>query len=156
MGKQQHALLSACDKTDLEILATSLIDLGFSLIASGGTADYLVQNGFAPAAGGFPHLDLIYIEMFPTIDAARKPEVNWESILKMVDIDGPTMINLAAKSGQIVLCDKSQWQPTIDWLKNGQPDKEEYLRGLAIMAYYATGEYYSSAGRYLAMVQFSH
>ena len=42
-----RALLSAYDKTGLPALAAGLVDLGWDLVASGGTARVLAGNGIA-------------------------------------------------------------------------------------------------------------
>ena len=39
-----RALISCYDKTGLEELARGLADLGFELVASGGTADFLERE----------------------------------------------------------------------------------------------------------------
>jgi len=40
-----RALISTYDKTGLDVFATGLADLGFELVASGGTADFLDELG---------------------------------------------------------------------------------------------------------------
>ncbi|HEV8114710.1 MAG TPA: bifunctional phosphoribosylaminoimidazolecarboxamide formyltransferase/IMP cyclohydrolase PurH, partial [Acidimicrobiales bacterium] len=42
-----RALLSAYDKTGLPALAAGLVDLGWDLVASGGTARALAEHGIA-------------------------------------------------------------------------------------------------------------
>ncbi|HEY2373413.1 MAG TPA: bifunctional phosphoribosylaminoimidazolecarboxamide formyltransferase/IMP cyclohydrolase [Gaiellaceae bacterium] len=55
-----RALISTYDKTGLDVFATGLADLGFELVASGGTADFLAELG----------LDVTRVE-----DVTRFPEM---------------------------------------------------------------------------------
>ena len=47
MKREKNALLSVSDKTGLIEFAKQLVDMGFRLIASGGTAKYLQENALA-------------------------------------------------------------------------------------------------------------
>ena len=47
MTKVERALISVFDKTELDMLARGLADLGVELVASGGTASYIAELGLA-------------------------------------------------------------------------------------------------------------
>ena len=103
------------------------------------------------AAMNIPKISLVCVDLYPTHIAANAPDATWGSIIEMVDIGGPAMLNAAAKACEnvIVLGDKADWQSTLDWLKAGEPHAVEYRQLLAVHALQMTGAYYTNGARYL-------
>ncbi len=60
MTKKRYALLSVSDKTNLEKVAKTIVDRGFTLLSTGGTYDYLKQFKFPVTTiesyTGFPEM----------------------------------------------------------------------------------------------------
>jgi len=198
--KTRWALLSVYEKEGIVEFAKQLIALGFSILASGGTAktliaaDVLVKDVSELVGGkailghrvvtlsrevhagllaryidvdlkemealGLPYTDLVCVDLYPLQAEIDKPDSTPASVIEMTDIGGPTMIRSAAKGRRIVICDPADRTPVIDWLKNGEPDKETYLNNLAAKGefviakyclvsamYHGQGEYDGAIGR---------
>ncbi|MEX2052376.1 MAG: hypothetical protein WD991_01615, partial [Candidatus Paceibacterota bacterium] len=76
-----------------------------------------------------------------------------EDVIEKTDIGGPTMIRSAAKGGRIAVCDITDREKVIEWLRGGEQNKEEFLSNLyakaeAIISHYTavSSEYHSKGG----------
>ena len=102
-----------------------------------------------------PWIDLVCVDLYPlseeiekvnseqwTVDSAR------DAVLEKTDIGGPTMIRSAAKGRRIVVCDPSDRGRVIEWLKNGEKNREEFITSLAAKAEFVVADYALTSARY--------
>ncbi len=182
--------------------AEELVNLGFKIIASGGTAKELSAGGIevtdvATMVGGgpilghrvvtlsreihagllardtkedrselerlkIPWIDLVYVDLYPLQSAIEEvtsaskelpptPSLEKrgsEAILEKTDIGGPTMLRSAAKGRRIVIADTADRFKVIEWLKFGEPDKENFISSLAAKAEMVVANYALASARY--------
>lgn len=195
-NQQKIALISVYDKEGIDDFAKNLVELGWKIISSGGTAKYLTEAGVAntdvaeitgmnpilshrvatlhPKIHGgllalntpehlaeldkyeIPWIDLVCNDFYPLEKETSNPEATRDSVIEKTDIGGPTLVRSAAKGGRIVICDKEDRAEVIKWLKDGEPDRENFLNDLrakaeamvsrycAISAEYHSGQKYKS------------
>ncbi len=148
-----NALISVSDKTNLAEFAKELIDLGWNIYATEGTAKYLISNGIPtkrlseitglkeskqiktlhPAV-----FERIYSGFFGIV-VVNLYEVNE---IEDVDIGGVALLRASAKNYQKVLpiCKPSQYKEVIGKLKSDSIDEDFRIR-LAIEAFEYIVEY---------------
>ncbi len=188
MNRQKTALISVYDKTGIESFAKSLVDLGWKIISSGGTAKYLLDKGIVvtdvaevtglpPILGhrvvtlhpkihggllaldtpehlaelekyNIPFIDLVCCDLYPLEEETKNPNATRESVIEKTDIGGPTMLRSAAKGRRIVVCDVPDREKVIEWLKAGEPDRENFINNLAAKAEAVIARYCSISGAY--------
>ena len=203
------ALISVYNKEGIVEFAKELADLGFKILASGGTAKELSAAGIevtdvASLVGGgailghrvvtlsrevhagllardndedrselkklnIPFIDLVCVDLYPLQDEiakwhqktlTRRPSGDTLSqgergeeisaVIEKTDIGGPTMLRSAAKGRRIVVCDPDDRIKIIDWLKNGQPDKEFIINKYCAKAEFIVADYALASARYLS------
>ena len=105
---------------------------------------------------GVPRIDLVYVDLYPLRDEARKPEATPESVLEVTDVGGPALLRSAAKGRRLVIVDGYGIAQVCAFL-NGNRDfgmaiKNEYdfRLSLACRAERAVGEYCSASADFLA------
>ena len=187
-NRQKVALISVYNKTGIENFAKSLVDLGWKIISSGGTAKHLLEaeikvTDVADITGmqailshrvvtlhpkihggllalntpehlaelekyDIPWIDMVCADFYPLEKEIDNPSASRESVLEKTDIGGPAMIRSGAKGGRIVVCDVSDRTRVIEWLKNGEPDREKFLNHLAAKAEATISRYCSLSGEY--------
>jgi len=98
---------------------------------------------------GIPWIDLVCVDLYPLQDEIRSPKATRESVIEKTDIGGPTLLRSAAKGGRIVVCNSSDRAKVLGWLKQGQPDKENFLSDLAAKAEAVVANYCLESARYL-------
>jgi phosphoribosylaminoimidazolecarboxamide formyltransferase / IMP cyclohydrolase len=183
---KKTALLSVYDKEGIVVFASELLDLGWNIVSSGGTAKVLKEAGIPvtdvaeisklPAildhrvvtlvphihGGllateemldelkelGFPWIDLVCIDLYPLKEEIAKPEATRKSVIDKTDIGGPTLMRSAAKGERIVIVDPNDRMKVIEWLKAGQPKKDEFKRGLGAKAEGIVADYCLSSARF--------
>ncbi len=94
---------------------------------------------------GIPWIDMVCCDLYPLEDEIKKytPSVptgdrdtspyvggGREGVLEKTDIGGPTMLRSGAKGGRIVICDIEDRNKVLEWLKSGEPDREEFINKL--------------------------
>ena len=188
------ALISVYDKTGITDFAKSLVDLGWKIISSGGTAKHLLEAGIqvtdvADITGmpailshrvvtlhpkihggllalpieehlaemkkeGIPWISLVCSDLYPLEEEIKKTGSTKESVIAQTDMGGIALIRSAAKGRRIVICDPADRIKVIEWLKDGENDREEFLNNLAAKAeatasrYCGTSAEYHSLGTY--------
>jgi phosphoribosylaminoimidazolecarboxamide formyltransferase / IMP cyclohydrolase len=176
------ALLSVSDKTNIAELARGLVELGWEIVSTGGTAKFLSERkipvtpiesvtGFPEilsgrvktlhpkifggilalrddpkhqselAAQAIPKIDLVCVNFYPFMEAARKPNLTEAQLIEEIDIGGPSLVRAAAKNFQhvIVLTDPSDYETVLDELQQGGVS-EVTRRRLALKAFAKVAE----------------
>ena len=184
----KRALLSVYNKEGIEEFAKDLIDLGWEIIASEGTAKTLndanipVQDIAAIVGGnsilnhrvvtlsreihagllatnssddieelkrsGILRIDLLCVDLYPLKKEIESENSTSESVTEKTDIGGPAMLRSAAKGKRIVICDPIDRIKTIDWLKAGKPNEEDFIRELSAKAEAIVANYCLVSARY--------
>lgn len=101
---------------------------------------------------GIPRIDLVCVDMYPLGDELANPEATPETVRLKTDVGGPTMLHSAAKGRRITLSSASQRQPVLEWLRQGQPDRDRYVLELAAAAEMAAAEHVMASAQYLAKI----
>jgi phosphoribosylaminoimidazolecarboxamide formyltransferase/IMP cyclohydrolase len=196
--KQKTALISVYNKEGIVDFAKSLVDLGWKIISSGGTAKVLSEAGIQnidvaeitgmPAIlshrvvtlnhkihGGLmaldtpehraemekydiPWIDMVCVDLYPLEEEISKDGATRESVIEKTDVGGPTMIRSAQKGRRITICNIEDRDKVISWLKEGEPDREEFLNSLAAKAEMTISRYcllsseFHSHGNYTGII----
>ena len=97
---------------------------------------------------GYGSIDLVCVNLYPFSETAeRKPPVDDNELIEMIDIGGPTMIRSAAKNHKdvLVVTSPDQYQMVVDHLAHadGNPDaiSMNIRRKLALQAFQVTSRY---------------
>ncbi len=119
-----------------------------------------------------PFIDLVCCDLYPLEEEIAKytpsaqkvslgtsPYIGGgrEGVIEKTDIGGPTMIRSGAKGRRIVICDPADQKKVLEWLKAGEPEREEFLNNLAAKAeaivarYCSISSEYHSGGAYKAI-----
>lgn len=133
------------DRVELERLKIPRIDLVcVDLYPLEETITAVSSQGQEQSASPYPSV--------ATEQAADKDEAalaaDLEQVLEKTDIGGPTLLRAAAKGRRIVITEASDRQKVIEWLKNGQPEKEQFLSTLAAKAEFTVAKYALMSARY--------
>lgn len=98
---------------------------------------------------GIPFIDLVCVDLYPLEEEIEKPEATEASVIEKTDIGGPTMLHSGAKGRRILVCNPEDRKSTLDWLRNGMPDKEDTLRMMAYEAESTVAEYIRASADYI-------
>jgi phosphoribosylaminoimidazolecarboxamide formyltransferase/IMP cyclohydrolase len=171
MNKQKTALISVYNKEGIVEFAKELVQLGWKIISSGGTAKHLKDAGIEvvdvaeitnmPAIldhrvvtlhprihggllaldtpehqktlcqYGIPWIDMVCVDLYPLEDEINNPSATLGSIIDKTDIGGPTMLRAGAKGGRITICDPADRIKVVEWLKAGEPDRDNFINNLS-------------------------
>ena len=182
------ALISVYNKAGITNFAQELINLGWNIIASGGTAKTLEQANIkvtdaADFVGGeailghrvvtlsreihaallsqdtpednaelkklnIPKIDLVCVDLYPLEDEINNPSATCETVIDKTDIGGPTLIRSAAKGERIVVCDAADRGATIEWLKNGEKNKDKFISQMRAKAEGTVAKYCLESAKY--------
>lgn len=177
-----RALLSVSDKTNLDEFARGLVELGWEIVSTGGTARFLQERKIPvtpiESVTGFPEIlsgrvktlhpkifggilalrdnskhqselaaqaiqkiDLVCVNFYPFIEAAKKPNLSEAQLIEEIDIGGPSLVRAAAKNFQhvIVLTDPSDYSSVLEELRQGGIS-EMTRRHLALKAFAKVAE----------------
>jgi phosphoribosylaminoimidazolecarboxamide formyltransferase/IMP cyclohydrolase len=192
--RQKIALISVYSKEGIVDFAKSLVDLGWKIISSGGTAKVLKDAGLpiielSEVTGmppildhrvltlhpkihggllaldkpehlaelekyGISWIDLVCSDLYPLEEEVENPNATTDSVIEKTDMGGVALIRSSAKGRRITICKTSQRGKVVNWLKDGEPNKEIFLNDLAAEAdflvahYSATSAWYHSKGKY--------
>jgi phosphoribosylaminoimidazolecarboxamide formyltransferase/IMP cyclohydrolase len=81
-----------------------------------------------------PFIDLVCVDLYPLEEEILRPGATLDSVLELMDVGGPTMLSSGSKGQRIVICDPTDRQIVIDWLKAGQPENKEFRERLCAKA----------------------
>ena len=95
-----------------------------------------------------PWIDMICDDLYPLEEEIQKENATRESVREKTDIGGPAFIRSAAKGKRIVICEITDREKVIDWLKKGEPDRENFLNTLAAKAEMVVARYCALSGEY--------
>jgi phosphoribosylaminoimidazolecarboxamide formyltransferase/IMP cyclohydrolase len=95
-----------------------------------------------------PWIDLVCCDLYPLEEETKNPNATRESVIEKTDIGGPTMLRSGAKGRRITICDPADRVLVIEWLKNGEQNREEFLNNLAAKAEAVIAKYCSSSADY--------
>ncbi|OGE87627.1 MAG: hypothetical protein A3J07_02830 [Candidatus Doudnabacteria bacterium RIFCSPLOWO2_02_FULL_49_13] len=213
-----YALISVSVKDGIDQFARNLVELGFSIISSGGTYRYLKEHDIAVTsveefrqtslirrltaannakpeqeripeqnihwasqiagqhaeihgvllattamadqleALGMVRISLVCVDYYALHAELERPDATIASIIEAIDVGGPTQATAASKGGRIVVSTPEDRQETINWLRAGRPNEEEFVtRSIAKalannLAYYAPLVERLSGGDYSVLV----
>ncbi|HVX48182.1 MAG TPA: hypothetical protein VHA05_02380 [Candidatus Saccharimonadales bacterium] len=119
-------------------------------IHGGLLADDSEEDEADLAREGIPRIELVCVDMYPLEAELADPDATPESVRLKTDVGGPTMLHSAAKGRRIVVSSAEQREPVLDWLRQGQPNREQYIIDLAAAAELAAAEHIMASARYLA------
>ncbi|HEY1646115.1 MAG TPA: hypothetical protein VGF75_07195 [Candidatus Saccharimonadales bacterium] len=98
---------------------------------------------------GIPRIGLVCADMYPLEQELANPDATPESVRLKTDVGGPTMLHSAAKGRRIVLSNASQREPVLQWLRQGQPNRDQYILELAAAAELAAAEHIMASAKFL-------
>lgn len=97
---------------------------------------------------GIPFIDLVCVDTYPLAEEVRNPKATLESVIEKTDIGGPTMIVAGAKGLRIVICKPTQRAKVLEWLKQGEPNRSDFILQLIAEAAYTVSSYYQPLFNY--------
>ncbi|OGI65839.1 hypothetical protein A3A95_01225 [Candidatus Nomurabacteria bacterium RIFCSPLOWO2_01_FULL_39_18] len=97
-----------------------------------------------------PWIDMVCVDLYPLEEEINNPSATKESVIEKTDMGGVALIRSSAKGRRITICDKEDRAKTIEWLKNGEPNREEFINNLSAKAEALAAWYCSISGKYLS------
>lgn len=138
-----------------DILGHKVVTLSRELHA-GLLADYVTEVQ-EMADLNLAYVDLVCVDLYPLEAEIAREGATRDSVIKLTDVGGPTMLHSGSKGRRIVICDPADRMLVIEWLKAGKPDEDQFLTDLVAKAenvvgrYITTSSIYHGAGRYAAV-----
>jgi len=99
---------------------------------------------------GIQWIDLVCVDLYPLQEAIAKPEADLELVIESTDIGGPLLLRAAAKGRRVVVCETADRARVIAWLKASEPEREQFIRGLAAKAEGVVAGYALLSARFLS------
>jgi phosphoribosylaminoimidazolecarboxamide formyltransferase/IMP cyclohydrolase len=93
-------------------------------------------------------IDLVCCDFYPLEKVIAQTDSTPEKVLEATDIGGPTQVRSGAKGRRIVICDAKDRALVISWLKEGMPNREEFITKLAAKAEYVVSRYCGISAMY--------
>ncbi len=171
------ALLHVADRTGIVEFAHALLELGFTLVATGPTATALRQGAaphmslseftgerlpadalgmlhpkiVAALSGEKPGIDLVAVNLYPLAEATSDASLSQDEVLAYVDPVGPALLRAAARNFKAVipLCDPDDYQQAVDTLKAYDRMLPDRRQTLAAKAFHYAAYYDSTVAQYL-------
>jgi phosphoribosylaminoimidazolecarboxamide formyltransferase/IMP cyclohydrolase len=183
--------LSVADKTGVADLARVLDSLGWEIVSSGGTAQFLHDNGIkvleVSEVTGFPEIlggrvktlnprihggilarrsvqedleelrlhniapvDMVVCNLYPFVEAAKRPGVTIEQMIEQIDIGGPSLLRAAAKNYRwaTVVCNPERYREIIRELKDTGDVNLGLRQKLAVEVFLHTSSYDAAIASY--------
>uniref|UniRef100_A0A674EBR0 Bifunctional purine biosynthesis protein ATIC n=1 Tax=Salmo trutta TaxID=8032 RepID=A0A674EBR0_SALTR len=137
MACSELALLSVSDKSGLLDFAKRLVNVGLSLVASGGTAKTLRDAGLA--------VRVVVCNLYPFVKTISNTNVTVEDAVEQIDIGGVTLLRAAAKNHArvTIVCDPADYKLVAVEME-GSEGKDTTLdtrKTLALKAFTHTAQY---------------
>ncbi|MBI3564548.1 MAG: bifunctional phosphoribosylaminoimidazolecarboxamide formyltransferase/IMP cyclohydrolase, partial [Elusimicrobia bacterium] len=171
------ALLHVADRTGIVEFAHQLLDLGFTLVATGPTATALRQGEarhmslseftgerlpadalgmlhpkvIGALTGDKPGIDLVAVNLYPLAEAAADASLTQDEVLAYVDPVGPALLRAAARNFKAVipLCDPDDYEQAVATLKSYDRMLPDRRQTLAAKAFHYAAYYDSTVAQYL-------
>ncbi|MEX2055249.1 MAG: hypothetical protein WD972_03640 [Candidatus Andersenbacteria bacterium] len=83
---------------------------------------------------GIDWIDAVCVDLYPLLDAIKKPDATKQSIIEMTDIGGPTMLSSAAKGRRFVMSKTAELETFIKWLGAKEPNPDLLRNEMAVKA----------------------
>lgn len=92
---------------------------------------------------GIQAIDIVVVNLYPFEQTLARKDATPEELVENIDIGGPSLIRAAAKNhaGVIVLTDPADYQPTLQYLRDGQTVPLGWRKYLAAKAFALTARY---------------
>jgi phosphoribosylaminoimidazolecarboxamide formyltransferase/IMP cyclohydrolase len=102
-------------------------------------------------------IDMVVVNLYPFVKAARNPETTFENLIEEIDIGGPSLVRAAAKNfaDVIVVVSPSDYAGVLDALDGAGGPSPSFRFELARKAFAHTARYDSAIAATLATVQAS-
>jgi len=99
-------------------------------------------------------IDLVVVNLYPFVEAAARPETEFEALIEEIDIGGPSLVRAAAKNFQdvLVVVSPSDYPQVIDALDREGGPSREFRFELARRAFAHTAAYDTAIASTLATV----
>ena len=94
------------------------------------------------------YIDLVCSDLYPLKSEIAKAGSTRESVVEQTDMGGPAMIRSAAKGDRIIICDPVDRTKVIEWLANGEQDKEKFTGMLHAKAEFVVADYVLTSAKY--------
>ncbi|MFA6445908.1 MAG: hypothetical protein WCW14_01490, partial [Candidatus Paceibacterota bacterium] len=156
-GNTAKAIIAAGIKaTDVSSLVGGKAMLGHKVvtlsrqIAGGLLADKNVPEDVVEVAKwGLKYFKIVCVDFYPLQKEIAKEGSTPESVRANTDIGGPLMVRAGAKGRRLVICDPSDRQKVLDWIRDGEKD-ESFVDGLAAKAEFTVAKYCSASANYIS------
>jgi len=165
MNRKKTAYFSVSDKTGVVDFAFKLSQLGYTISASGGTANLLKQSELevedvrpgdpatilAVSAGADDPIDIAVVNLYPLAEILQDSQVSLPEVLEFLDAHSVSVLRAAAKNFDhvVTLCDPRDYSAVLESLEELEEVKADKRRQLAAKAFHYTAYYDSTVAQYL-------
>jgi phosphoribosylaminoimidazolecarboxamide formyltransferase / IMP cyclohydrolase len=119
----------------------------------------LARRGHAPdldaaSAHGITLIDIVVVNLYPFVQAARNPATPFDALVEEIDIGGPSMVRAAAKNfeGVLVVVSPADYDAVLEQLDRQDGPSRTFRFDLARKAFVHTGSYDTAIASTLAGV----
>ena len=104
---------------------------------------------------GIGLVDLVVVNLYPFVETAAKPNVQFDDLIENIDIGGPSLVRAAAKNFRdvLIVVEPSQYDNVLAELDRPDGPRTEFRFGLAVTAFQHCGIYDSAIFATLAGVK---
>ena len=110
------------------------------------------EHQAALAAHAIDTIEMVVVNLYPFAQTVAREECSLEDAIENIDIGGPAMLRSSAKNHKdvIVLCDPSDYQPTLDALRTAGDLDYDARFGLAKKVFAHTAQYDGAITNYFS------
>lgn len=94
------------------------------------------------------YIDLVCCDLYPLKAEILKSGSTIDSVIEQTDIGGPTMLRSGAKGGRITICDPNDRMKVIEWLKDGEQNREQFIGMLRAKTEFVISDYVLTSAKY--------
>ena len=155
----KKALISVSDKTNLIEFASGLVEAGYEIISTSSTKTALeaagiqsVESSDMMISSNYKNkIDFVCVNLYPIKETIQKVGVSNTEIMEAIDIDGTSILRLAAKHYQRipVVCDPADYEKVLTELKEQGEVVLATKEWLAAKAFRHTASYDAVIAEYL-------